>query len=192
MFKLKDLVIIGSVIVLLSPVIYFLMLLLTGNARIEFGSSDKSKSPQTEAIVKTVRSSPAKDSMVARYSKSYQAYEVQRQEIADEQAQITDEKNRLEMVKADIEKEKNALAEERRKIESLVVESDSLELKKIKQLAKVYGAMRPAEAARILETLDNDMVAKILTNITDATIKAKILQSLSDEKARNVTTRMGK
>lgn len=192
MFKFKDIIIIGSVLVLLSPVVYFVMLLLTNNARIEFGKPDNGKPSVTEDVIRTINSSPAKDSMVAKYSKSYQAYEVQRRDLADEETRIADEKNRLEMLKSEIEKEKNAVAGERSKMESLVSQNDSIEIKKVKQLSKVYGAMRPAEAARILETLDNDLVAKILSNITDATIKAKILQSLSDAKAKDVTTRMGR
>jgi flagellar motility protein MotE (MotC chaperone) len=192
MFKLKDIIIIGSVLVLLSPVIYFVMLLLTNSARIEFGKPDNSKASVSEELVKTIKSSPAKDSMVAKYSRSYQAYEIQRREIADQEARIADERNRLEILKSEIEKEKNALAGERSKMESLVSQNDSIEIKKVRQLAKVYGAMRSTEAARILETLDNNLVAKILTNITDAGIKAKILQSLSAEKAKSVTTRMGR
>ena len=105
MFKLKDIVIIGTVLVLLSPVIYFVMLLLTNNARIEFGKPDNGKQSATEEVIRTIKSSPAKDSMVAKYSRSYQAYEIQRREITDEEARIADEKNRLEILKSEIEKE---------------------------------------------------------------------------------------
>jgi len=53
------------------------------------------------------------------------------------------------MMQRELEDNRKSLASERIKLEKLVEQSDSLDQKRIKQLARVYGAMRAAEAARL-------------------------------------------
>jgi flagellar motility protein MotE (MotC chaperone) len=192
MLKPKEIIVIGLVLVLLSPVLYFIMLLLTGNARIEFGSPKENESTFREDIVKVVRPSLVKDTLLAQYSKTYQAYTQERQQLQEERSRIEEEKSQINLVKDELENERKALQTERKKFESLVGQKDSLELKKLKQISKVYAAMRPAEAARILETLDDALVARILGSMGDAGVSAKILQNLQQEKATSVTALMGR
>jgi flagellar protein FlbB len=91
-----------------------------------------------------------------------------------------------------LEKTRNELAEERKKLEKLVSQSDELDKKRIKQLAKVYSAMRPEEAATIIETLDDNLVITILTSMGDDRQKAKILSLISKEKATRISKKIGK
>jgi flagellar motility protein MotE (MotC chaperone) len=72
-----------------------------------------------------------------------------------------------------------------------VGQSDTLDKKRIKQLAKVYGAMRAEEAARILETLDDDLCLNILSSIGDDRQKAKIFSALSATKSAAVSKKLG-
>ena len=65
-------------------------------------------------------------------------------------------------------------------------------MKRIKQLAKVYGAMRANEAAQILETLDDNLLIKIINAISDDRQKAKIMAGLSKSKAARISKKMGK
>jgi flagellar motility protein MotE (MotC chaperone) len=192
MLKPKDIIIIGIVVVLLSPVLYLVMLVMTGNARIEFGEAKVNESTLRDDIVKVIKPSHAKDTLIAQYSKSFQAYEQERQQVQEERSRLDEEKKRVDLFKTEVENERKALQEERQHFESLVSKKDTLEQKKIKQISKVYGAMRPAEAARILETLNDDLVANILGNMSDASQSAKILQNLAPEKAASVTSLMGR
>jgi flagellar motility protein MotE (MotC chaperone) len=52
--------------------------------------------------------------------------------------------------------------------------------------------MRPEEAARILETLDDDLLINILGAMGDDRQKAKILSVLSPDKASRVSKKIGK
>jgi flagellar motility protein MotE (MotC chaperone) len=76
-------------------------------------------------------------------------------------------------------------------MEKTVSQSDDLDKKRVKQLAKVYGAMRAEEAARILETLDDDLCINILSNMGDDRQKAKILSALTGDKATRVSNKIG-
>ena len=90
-----------------------------------------------------------------------------------------------------IESERQKLAENRKRLEKLVAESNELEQKRIKQLARVYAAMRPREAALILETLEDALLIRILRAINDDRQKGKIVASLSREKAARISRKMG-
>jgi flagellar motility protein MotE (MotC chaperone) len=65
-------------------------------------------------------------------------------------------------------------------------------MKKIKELSKIYGAMRPVEAAQIIETLQDELAVKVLTNIGDERQKGKILSALSREKATRISKLISK
>lgn len=84
------------------------------------------------------------------------------------------------------------LEQQRVKLESLVAQSDSLESKKFKTQARVYTAMKPLEAAQIIETMPDEYASKLLNAMSDDRQKAKILSALSTEKAARVTERLGR
>lgn len=60
---------------------------------------------------------------------------------------------------------------------------------KVKELAKIYQSMKAPEAARILATLDMDIVLKIFGSIS-AMKSAPILAAMPPEKAKEITEKM--
>ena len=80
---------------------------------------------------------------------------------------LAPQQDQVKIAQEEMEKTKVELGAEREKLEKLVGETDSLDKKRIKQLAKVYSAMRPEEASRILETLDDNLCVNILSNMGD-------------------------
>jgi flagellar motility protein MotE (MotC chaperone) len=187
---LKQLIIIVASLTLSFPVIYMLLLLATGNARIEFNQPPKKKTDERQ--IKLLAYNARKDSLAAQQSHTFLAMEKQKADLQAEQKRSTEERERMGMVQQELEKTRNDLAEERKKLEKLVGQSDELDKKRIKQLAKVYSAMRPEEAATIMETLEDNLVINILGSMGDDRQKAKILSLISKEKATRISKKIGK
>jgi flagellar motility protein MotE (MotC chaperone) len=133
-----------------------------------------------------------KDSLASMQSQTFFAIEKQKADLDEQKKKMSEQQDHVLMVEQELEKTRNDLTEERKKLEKLVGQSDELDKKRIKQLAKVYSAMRPEEAARILETLDDDLLINILGAMGDDRQKAKILSILSPDKASRVSKKIGK
>lgn len=188
--SLKELIIIVAILTLSFPVVYVLMMLATGTARIEFNQPVKAKKDEKE--IRLMKVNAKKDSLAAVQSQTFFAIEKQKADLEEEKKKMAEQQDHVAMVEQELEKTRNELTEERKKLEKLVGQSDELDKKRIKQLAKVYGAMRPEEAARILETLDDDLLINILSAMGDDRQKAKILTVLSPDKASRVSKKIGK
>jgi flagellar motility protein MotE (MotC chaperone) len=186
---LKQLIIILASMTLSFPVIYILMLLATGNARIEF---NKPRDKKDERQVKLVAMSARKDSLAQAQSHMFFALGKQKADLEAEKKRAAEEAERMALVREELEKERASLTEERKKLEKLIGQSDELEQKRIKQLGKVYAAMRPEEAAHILETLDDELLIKILGAMGDDRQKAKVIAAIPLEKATRISKKIGK
>jgi len=187
--KNRDILLITIVMVLSLPLMYFLMLLATGNARIEFGQPDKQ---QEREVVKTVKDTPYRDSLLVQQSKTFKALQQEREERTTELERLAEERSRIEMMQQELENARTALVEERRRLEQAVQKNDASDEQKIKQLAKVYGSRKPIEAAQIMETLEDDLFIKVLTSIGDDRQKAKIMELISKAKAARISVKMAK
>ena len=183
--KLKDYIAIAVVTVATFPVLYLVMLFITGSARVEFGppKEDETKNEKVEVVKQSAR----KDSLTAVNSRTFQALQQERSEMEKERQRLREQQGRIDLLQSEAEVERKKLTEEREKLEKVVSVSDSLGGRKIKDLAKMYAAMRPSEAASILGTMDDRMVAQILKSINDDRQKAKILSSLSRDKAARIS-----
>ena len=184
-FKAKDYIAIGLVSVLSFPLLYLIMLFATGTARIEFNTDEKANEENKK--VEMMQQNIKRDSLSAVNSRTFTAIQKERTEIEQERARLMEQQKRMELLQQEIQAQSDALKKEREKIEGLVTQSDSLNTKKLKDLSKVYGAMRPAEAAKILETLPDKLSSQIISSINDDRQKAKILSSLPKNKANKIS-----
>lgn len=187
--RLKDYIAIAVVTVVTFPLLYIVMLFITGSARVEFGplKEDETKKEKVQLMKQSAR----KDSLAAINSKTFQALQQERSVLEKERQRLREQQERIDLLQSELEAQQKKLAEEREKMESLVSKSDSLSGKKIKDLAKMYGAMRPSEAASILSTLEERLAARIIRSINDDRQKAKILSSFSRDKAARISKIIG-
>lgn len=188
-FKLKEYITIGLATIVSFPILYIAMLFFSGQARVEFGSRDDGQEKVEKVAIE--KQSKYKDSLFAVNSKTFQALQAERTEIELERKRLVEQQARVEQLQSELESERTRIAQERVKLEKVVVKSDSLGVKKIKGLAKMYGAMRPAEAASILATLDNQLCAKIIKSINDDRQKARIISAFPREKAATISRILG-
>jgi flagellar motility protein MotE (MotC chaperone) len=189
--SIKDMATIAIVAVATFPVLYFAMFFITGNAKIVFTQHEQTDSFEDEKI-KILKKSEVTDSLIAMHSQSFLAYDKERKEVEKKLEMLNEQQERINILTAELENTRQQLADERKKFEELVSKNDELELKRIKQLAKVYGSMRANEAARILETLDDMLLIKIINSISDDRQKAKIMAAISQSKASRISKKMGK
>lgn len=186
--SIRDLIKIAVVAVLSFPLTYLIVLFATGNARIEFS---KGYNPAKEIErLRTVTHSKRRDSLAVMHMESYKALQREREELEKMRSSLDEREQRIGMVRRELEQSLAALAEERKKFEIGAQEDDEASRKRAKQLAGVYGAMRPEEAAGILETLETNLVVEILNNINDNRQRAKILAALPQDRAANISRRM--
>lgn len=179
-----DIIIIIAVTVLAFPILYVAMLFATGTMRIEYGINPVKE--EKIAKVEEVRSNARRDSLAAQNSKVFQAIEQERADLMREQERLTEQYARLEMLQAQIEAQREELASERKKLETKVESMPDTEEARFKKLAKIYEAMKPAEAAGILEPMPDAQVAAIISRMNDDRQKARILAALSKEKTARV------
>ncbi len=110
----------------------------------------------------------------------------ERQNLGKEREQLARRKKDLKRLEAEVDKKLAKLAATRRKIEELLKEKDARELKRIKDLAKMYAKMSPDKAAAVFSDLDTKLVVSIMTQMK-AKSAARILNNMDRDKAAKIT-----
>jgi flagellar motility protein MotE (MotC chaperone) len=180
----NDFIAIILVTLLTFPILYVGMLFYTGSLRLEYGF------PQEDAAdlkVEEIRHTRRRDSLSAENSKVFQAMLQERADIQRERERLLEIQERLEMFQNSIDGSRAELVNERKQLESKLAVNPDAERARYKQLARLYGAMKPAEAAGILETLPDAQVTSILTSINDDRQRARIVSLLTKEKAARIS-----
>ncbi|MBN1980553.1 MAG: hypothetical protein JW795_03415 [Chitinivibrionales bacterium] len=188
--SLKDIITIAVVSVLSFPLVYFSVLVATGNATIVFGRGSNPLASESNRELKIMRQSNNRDSLMVQQTEIFLANQREKEEIAQQHQKLLKQQERITLVNQELVSTKESLDKKQKEIEQLLLKSDAFESKKIKQLAKVYGAMRPQEAATILETLDDNLCIQIFEALNDDRQKGKILPLLSKEKAQRLSQKM--
>ena len=94
------------------------------------------------------------------------------------------------------EVEEKVISEQQAKLAGMIAELRSVQQEvsdereeSMSRLAKVYGAMKPANAAPILESLDTEVVLEIVSRMKDRQA-AKVLASMAKALAAEISSRM--
>lgn len=189
--KLKDIIGISLVSVFLFPVILIAIMLAAGVVHLEFGDGkDQDRLKQTLAIDEQAKQEEAETKQL----KAFKALELKEKSLAEKEAYVSKETERLEELKAETLKAKEEIEANRKKIETLVGKSAEIQDKQIISLAEVYGGMRPDEAAPILLSLSDDMVIKIMRKIPESKATSKLMAALAAldvKRAAKITTLLG-
>jgi flagellar motility protein MotE (MotC chaperone) len=95
----------------------------------------------------------------------------------------------LKAAEKEINQKYQELTRLRTKIEDLLNKQTDEEQKRIKSLVKIYEGMKPADAARIFDTLDLDVLVSVMTQMSERKLSS-ILAAMSAERARTITIMM--
>lgn len=190
--RVKDIIGVGIASLLLFPVVFFSVLLATGTAHVEIGGVDEQTRKKFAGYLE--RHTPAQELQDLEQSKLFEANKKLQAELIEQETRLREEAARLELIKLENAKAQEKINQERSRIDQLVEKSQDLSDQKVEELAQVYGAMKPVEAAPILMNLDNVSIAKIIKRVPEPRAQAKLLAAigaLSTQRAANITKILG-
>lgn len=155
----------------LSQFIIFGSLFFAGILRFEISTPEASKIFDVTTVLED-RSRTVMDSLAMQNRLSLQALAQREIEIAERERTLTEKQERLEILSKEIEERKKTIERTRKDVERIFLQTDKLAERKedardaeLKRLARIYANMQPAEAANILQNLDNKMAVDILTRM---------------------------
>ena len=126
----------------------------------------------------------------------YEAAERVFQDLAQERDRIQQEKEDLLAMRQNIAVQEQILEQGREKLQAVIKkleirqqEFNEEKNKSATKLAKMYEAMKPAQAAPILSALDMDIILEIMTRMKERQA-ARILASMDAGLAAQISTRM--
>lgn len=189
--KITDIIGVGLASVLLFPVVFFAVLLGSGTAHLEFGENTEIKAKLAGYLEKM---NPLQQQSDLEQSKLYEANLKKQSEIDVQQKQLQEEIARLEALKAENARMKDEMGKDRKRIEEAAGQSKQISNQRVEELAQVYGAMKPVEAAPILLNLDDESIAKILKRVPETRSQAKLMAAIGamdTGRAANITKILG-
>lgn len=111
----------------------------------------------------------------------------QKQKNKQQAQALKKEKNELNLLRLEVDKNLDALQLIRKEIEALLVEKDAIEQGKILELSKMYNRMDPAKSAQIIAELDRELAVGILGGMKPKSA-GKVLARIGGEDAAILTT----
>ncbi|HSQ41143.1 MAG TPA: hypothetical protein VLM37_02555 [Fibrobacteraceae bacterium] len=189
--KISDIIGVGIASLLLFPVVFFAVLLGTGTAHLEFGEDSAVRAKLAGYLEKM---NPMQRQNDLEQSKLFEANKKKASEMEAEQARLQEEISRLETLKAENARLKESISSDRKHIEDMVGQSKQLSDQRVDELAQVYGAMKPVEAAPILLNMDDLSIAKIIKRVPETRSQAKLMAALGamdSQRAASITQILG-
>lgn len=115
------------------------------------------------------------------------------EQIEQKRGELAREEEALEALNRALERAKQELLKERERLEALKAEIEAdigrremLVDERLSQIAKVYGAMKPKEAALAIEGMEDDMAVAILERLPGRTV-GKIFNLMPKDRVRDLT-----
>ena len=118
-----------------------------------------------------------------------QQIEERRRELAREEQSLAALQRAIEAATADLVEERSRLETLQGKLEADMQRRQVLVDERLEQIAQVYGAMKPKEAARALEGMDDDMAVAILERLPGRRV-GKLFDVMPKDRVRQLTLRL--
>jgi len=189
--KKIEMAIVAIVVMVLSfPLMYLVALLGTGNAKLVF-KGDLARKIEIENQIRIDEQSATRDSLLLLNSHAFQANVAEKERLASERENLLQEQQRLQMLIQEMQQERDEMELERVRLDEALQTSDEASQNRLRRLARVYGAMKANEAARIMETLSDDLCVNVFQYMGEDRQKAKILAAMTGDKAARLSVLMG-
>lgn len=95
----------------------------------------------------------------------------------------------MKAAEAEIDQKYRELTELRKQLQGLLNQQSEAEAERLKSLVRIYEGMKPADAARIFNTLDLSILLDVLTRMAERK-SAPILAAMEADRARTITLMM--
>lgn len=110
-------------------------------------------------------------------------------ELAAKEEELQRVEQELALQKVEIEKRMKELEEMRAKISSILEERVKVDSEKVDTLVQMYTNMKPVQAAKVIETIDEDLAIEILGRMKKKNA-ADIMNMIKPEKAQSFTEKL--
>ena len=147
-------------------------------------ADDSYQSPYTDApeILTQTHFSDAEIDVLQSLAKRREALERREKELATREAL-------LNVAEAEVEQKITELKTLQAEIEKLLGKQTDVQENRLRSLVKIYENMKPQEAARIMNTLDMDVLLDVIGRMSERR-SAPILANMTPDRARAVTMRL--
>jgi flagellar motility protein MotE (MotC chaperone) len=115
------------------------------------------------------------------------ALQEERGNLDKERKELAERKKELKRLEDEVDKKLDELQQLRSQLQELLATKDEEELRRIKELSKMYEKMTADKAAAVLSTLDQDLAIGIIEHMKTKAA-AKILSNMNREKAAGLTS----
>lgn len=112
-----------------------------------------------------------------------------RKQLDDREKMLSTREAVMKAAEAEIDQKYRELTELRKQLQGLLDDQSQAEAERLKSLVKIYEGMKPADAARIFNTLDLSILMDVLTRMSERK-SAPILAAMEADRARTVTLMM--
>jgi len=119
-------------------------------------------------------------------SESLSAFQQKEIEIRKREEQLKEKEERLGKLEKEIEQKVKDLLALQKEVQAVRVEKQETQNNRVRGLAKIYGTMKPKEAAKLMENLDDKLVMGIIATMTSDEAAA-ILALMEVKKAAKIS-----
>lgn len=109
-----------------------------------------------------------------------------REELDKREADMVTREALLRAAEQEIDRKYNELSQLRGEIEKLLQKQSEEEQARIVSLVKIYEGMKPADAARIFDTLDIDILLSVMSRMSERKL-SPIMAVMNPERAKTMT-----
>ncbi len=109
-----------------------------------------------------------------------------KKELDSREEELNRQESELQVQRDDLEKKLKSLDQTRKNISTVLQEKVAEDEKKVETLVQVYSNMKPVQAAKVLESMDEDLAVQILGRMKKKNA-AEVLNLMKAEKAQNFT-----
>ncbi|MGA3117560.1 MAG: hypothetical protein ABSF90_24380 [Syntrophobacteraceae bacterium] len=146
----------------------------------------KDEKPKVEAENAPPVETKAKPRPGISTSESLSAFQQKEIEIRKKEEQLKEKEERLGRLEKEIELKVKDLLALQKEVQSVQSEKQDTQNTRVKSLAKIYGTMKPKEAAKLMENLDDKLVMGIIAILTPDEAAA-ILALMEVKKAAKIS-----
>jgi len=147
-------------------------------AKDEKPKAEAESAPPVEKAVKSKSGLSTNDSLGA-----FQQKEI---EIRKREEQLREKEDRLNKLEKEIEQKVKDLLALQKEVQAVRTEKQETQNTRVRSLAKIYGTMKPKEAAKLMENLDDKLVMGIISTMTPDEAAA-ILSLMEVKKAAKIS-----
>ena len=146
----------------------------------------KDEKPKAEAETAAPVEKAAKNRPVVSTPDSLSVFQQKEIEIRKREEQVKEKEERLSRLEKEIEQKVKDLLALQKEVQSVRTERQETQNTKVRSLAKIYGTMKPKEAAKLMENLDDKLVMGIIATMTPDEAAA-ILALMEVKKAAKIS-----